>query len=201
MAAFSSEGLSKQEQHRLLTSIVAPRPIAFVSTMSEDGVLNAAPFSYFNIVSAEPPLLSISIGRKKGQQKDTARNILQKKEFVVHVTDEDNVKKVNKTAASLSPDESEAAFASLTPTVSHQTGVPSIKESTVRMECVLEQHLVIGDENSVVDLIIGRIRHYDIEDKLIKDGSVRTDKMKPVARLGGKEYARLGHVFELERPD
>jgi flavin reductase (DIM6/NTAB) family NADH-FMN oxidoreductase RutF len=201
MTVINAGELSKKENYRMLTSIVTPRPIAFISSLSGDGILNAAPFSYFNIVSADPPLISVSVGRKDGKQKDTAVNILETKEFVVHVTDEDNVKEVNETSAGLPPEQSEVDKAGLTPVVSSTVAVPSIKESTVRLECRLEHHQVFDGEDSSTDLIIGRILSYSIEDNLIKDGRVQTEKMKPVSRLGGKKYARLGKVFELDRPE
>ncbi len=201
MTVINAGELSKKENYRMLTSIVTPRPIAFISSLSGDGILNAAPFSYFNIVSADPPLISVSVGRKDGKQKDTAVNILETKEFVVHVTDEDNVKEVNETSAGLPPEQSEVDKAGLTPLVSSTVAVPSIKESTVRLECRLEHHQVFDGEDSSTDLIIGRILSYSIEDNLIKDGRVQTEKMKPVSRLGGKKYARLGKVFELDRPE
>jgi flavin reductase (DIM6/NTAB) family NADH-FMN oxidoreductase RutF len=201
MTILNAGELSKKENYRMLTSIVTPRPIAFISSLSADGILNAAPFSYFNIVSADPPLISVSVGRKDGKQKDTAVNILETKEFVVHVTDEDNVKEVNETSAGLPPEQSEVDKAGLTPVVSSTVAVPSIKESTVRLECRLEHHQVFDGEDSSTDLIIGRILSYSIEDNLIKDGRVQTEKMKPVSRLGGKKYARLGKVFELDRPE
>ncbi|TVP84670.1 MAG: flavin reductase family protein [Alkalicoccus sp.] len=201
MTVINAGHLSKKENYRMLTSIVTPRPIAFISSLSGDGILNAAPFSYFNIVSADPPLISVSVGRKDGRQKDTAANILETKEFVVHVTDEDNVKEVNETSAGLPPEQSEVEKAGLTPVVSSVVAVPSIKESTVRLECRLEHHQVFDGEDSSTDLIIGRILSYSIEDNLIKDGRVQTEKMKPVSRLGGKKYARLGKVFELDRPE
>ncbi len=201
MTVINAGELSKKENYRMLTSIVTPRPIAFISSLSGDGILNAAPFSYFNIVSADPPLISVSVGRKDGKQKDTAVNILETKEFVVHVTDEDNVKEVNETSAFLPPEQSEVDKAGLTPLVSSTVAVPSIKESTVRLECRLEHHQVFDGEDSSTDLIIGRILSYSIEDNLIKDGRVQTEKMKPVSRLGGKKYARLGKVFELDRPE
>ncbi|TVP87532.1 MAG: flavin reductase family protein [Alkalicoccus sp.] len=201
MTVINAGELSKKENYRMLTSIVTPRPIAFISSLSAGGILNAAPFSYFNIVSADPPLISVAVGRKNGKQKDTAVNILETKEFVVHVTDEDNVKEVNETSAGLPPEQSEVDKAGLTPVVSSAVAVPSIKESTVRLECRLEHHQVFDGEESSTDLIIGRILSYSIEDNLIKDGIIQTEKMKPVSRLGGKKYARLGKVFELDRPE
>ncbi|MGD6950076.1 flavin reductase family protein, partial [Bacillus mobilis] len=101
-----------------------PRPIAFVTTLSKDGVVNGAPFSYFNIVSANPPMISLSIQRAQGRQKDTARNILESKEFVVHIVDEHNVEKVNQTAASLPPEQSEIEAAGFTTEASEKIAVP-----------------------------------------------------------------------------
>ncbi|WP_280770251.1 flavin reductase family protein [Salipaludibacillus daqingensis] len=201
MAKMDPKNLSKKDNYRLLTSAVTPRPIAFITSMSQEGVINAAPFSYFNIISAEPPLLAVSIGRKQGQQKDTARNILQVGEFVVHVTDEDNVKKVNLTSMNLPPDQSEVKKVGLSPTVSDVVGVPSLKESKVRFECILEKHLVFEEGESATDYIIGRIVSYYVDDELYEEGIVKTNKLKPVARLGGKKYTTLGKIFELDRPD
>lgn len=191
---------SKRENYRFLTSSVTPRPVAFITSMSDKGVLNAAPFSYFNVISAKPPLLSVSIGRKQGQQKDTSRNILQTKEFVVHVTDEKNVKAVNETSMNLPSEESEVEKVGLSPTVSEKVGVPSLKESRVRLECVLEKHLVFEEDDTATDFIIGKIVSYYVEDSLLEDGIVNTEKLKPIARLGGKQYAPLGKIFELDRP-
>lgn len=201
MAYFDPAELSKKENYKLLTSMVTPRPIAFITSISEEGIINAAPFSYFNIISADPPLVSVSIGRKKGMQKDTARNILQTKEFVIQITDEDNVKQANEASANLKPEESELKQAKLTPAVSKAIGVPSLKESKARLECRLERHLVFEGEDSATDVIIGRVVSYYADDKIVKDGIVQTDKMKPVGRLGGKQYAKLGKIFELERPE
>ena len=104
---------TERENYKLLIGSIIPRPIAFVTSISQDGVLNGAPFSYFNIVSSNPPLVSVSIQRSGGKQKDTARNILETKEFVIHVVDELNVDQINQTAASLPPDQSEIELSKL----------------------------------------------------------------------------------------
>src|SRR5690606_20166550 len=126
-----------RENYKFLIGSVIPRPVAFVTSLSKDGVLNGAPFSYFNIVSSNPPLISLSVQRSKGERKDTARNIIQTGEFVVHIVDEDHVKKINETAASLPADESEIEYAGLTPVKSDIVSVAGIKEAKIRMECVL----------------------------------------------------------------
>ncbi|MBJ8192533.1 flavin reductase family protein, partial [Bacillus cereus] len=102
-------------------------------------VLNGAPFSYFSIVASEPPLLSVSVQRVDGVPKDTARNAMEHKAFVVHITDEDNVGAVNVTASRLLPQESEVTLAGLTPVKSTKIEVPGVAEAKIRMECILEQ--------------------------------------------------------------
>mgnify|MGYP001947932401 FL=1 len=107
MLTLNPKDFSERENYKLLTSSIIPRPVAFVTSIGENGVVNGAPFSYFNIVSSNPPMISLAIQRKNGKIKDTARNINQNKEFVVHIVDEENVKKINETAASLPANESE----------------------------------------------------------------------------------------------
>lgn len=91
--------LTERENYKFLIGSIIPRPVAFVTSQSKDGVLNGAPFSYFNIVSSNPPMISLSIQRSEGIKKDTARNILEKKEFVVHIVDEQNVRKINENCS------------------------------------------------------------------------------------------------------
>ncbi|MBS4219982.1 flavin reductase family protein [Bacillus sp. FJAT-49711] len=190
---------TERENYKFLIGSIIPRPIAFVTTLSEDGVLNGAPFSYFNIVSSNPPMISLSIQRPGGRQKDTARNILQKKEFVVHIVDEENVEKINKTAASLSPHESEIELAQLTEVASTKISVPGIQQAKIRLECVLEHSLTLGDLPGF-DLIIGKIIQYHIEDDIYKNGRIDPIGLAAVSRLAGASYAKIGEVFEIERP-
>lgn len=188
---------TERENYKLLIGSIIPRPIAFVTSLSKDGVLNGAPFSYFNIVSSDPPLISISIGRRDGQRKDTARNILESKEFVVHIVDEDNVALINQTAASLAPDQSEVALAGLTPVESEKISVPGIKEAKIRMECTLEHSLELGNNN---DLIIGKIVRFHVSDELYEKGRIDPRGLAAVSRLAGSNYAKVGEIFSIERP-
>lgn len=115
MYIFQADQLSAKDTYKLLSGAVIPRPIAFVTTLSSSGAVNAAPFSFYNVVSSDPPLLSISVNRAGGRQKDTARNAVENGEFVVHVSDEAIIEDINETAASLGPDESELTCTSLHP--------------------------------------------------------------------------------------
>ncbi|MCR6109869.1 flavin reductase family protein [Bacillus sp. A301a_S52] len=202
MAYIDPAEWSKKANYQFLTSAVTPRPIAWITSQSSQRVLNAAPFSYFNMISADPPLLSVSIGRREGELKDTARNIIETGEFVVHVIDEDNVRVANETAANLPANESEVLKAGLTEINSHSVTVPSLKESRIRLECRLEKHLTFEGKEAMTDVIIGEVVAYDVDDEILTpDNTVDTAKLKPVSRLGGKKYASLGAVFEIDRPN
>lgn len=192
---------TERENYKFLTGSIIPRPIAFVTTRSKEGVLNGAPFSYFNIVSSNPPMISLSIQRPQGRQKDTARNIIESKEFVVHIVDEQNVEKINKTAASLPPDQSEIEAAQLTPVESIKISVPGVKEAKIRMECVLEHSLELGGVNFPgSDFIIGKVVQFHIEQNLYENGRIDAEGLAAVSRLAGQDYAKIGELFSIERP-
>ncbi|MDR7071318.1 flavin reductase family protein [Fictibacillus barbaricus] len=203
MISIDPEKLSLKENYKFLTGSIIPRPIAFVSTLSEEGTLNAAPFSYFNALTANPPLIAISIGRKDGVQKDTSRNAAAKGEFVVHIPDESYIEAVNQTAANLPPDESEVDLAKLTPVDSLKVKVPGIAEANIRMECVVEQIIPLGGtpEKPATDLLIGRVVHYHISGELYENGRINAEKLRPVGRLAGTNYTKLGETFALNRPE
>ncbi|MFD6441523.1 flavin reductase family protein, partial [Peribacillus sp. NPDC060186] len=129
MISVNPEGLSERENYKFLTGSIIPRPVALVTTQSENGVVNIAPFSFFNIVSSNPPMISVSVQRKKGVSKDTARNAIITGEFVVHITDEDNVVDANQTAAELPSEESELSLTNFTTTASDKVAVPGLREA------------------------------------------------------------------------
>lgn len=147
-------------------------------------------------------MISIAIQRLGGEQKDTARNIEKKQEFVVHIVDEENVESVNETAASLPPDESEIELARLTPVDSSNISVPGVKEAKIRMECILEHSLHLGDkERPGCDLIIGRVVRFHIADELYENGRIDANGLAAVSRLAGANYAKIGEIFAMKRPD
>lgn len=197
MLSFDPYQQTDRENYKLLIGSIIPRPIAFVTSKSEQGIVNAAPFSYFNIVSSNPPMLSVSVQRQGGKKKDTARNILAGKEFVVHIVDEENVFEVNETAASLPPDQSEIDVTKLTLVDSEEVDVPAVVQSKVRFECVLHQAVELPG----ADLLIGRIVRIHVDESIYKEGRINADLLKPVSRLAGTNYAKLGEIFSLKRPD
>ncbi|AZN42642.1 flavin reductase family protein [Paenibacillus albus] len=191
-----------RDNYKLLIGSIVPRPIAFVTTLTDEGVLNGSPFSYFSIVSSSPPMISISVQRKQGVRKDTSRNAIQKGELVVHIVDESNVVQVNETAANLPPHQSEIELAGLTPVQSEKVSVPGILESKIRMECVLEHAFELGGtpDTPGTDLLIGRIVRFHISEELIENGRIDALKLAPISRMAGNYYSKLGELFEMERP-
>ncbi|MFC5464076.1 flavin reductase family protein [Lederbergia graminis] len=202
MLSFNPKDNTERENYKLLIGSIIPRPIAFVTSEAADGTVNGAPYSYFNIVSSNPPMLSIAIQRKNGQLKDTARNILEKKEFVVHIVDENNVEKINETAASLPPTQSEIEAAKLKIIPSEVVSVPGVAESKVRMECVLENSIELGEDGAIgADLIIGKIVRFHIDEQIYDEGRIIQKELAAVSRLAGADYAKIGNVFSLDRPN
>lgn len=203
MISLNPSAMSEREVFKILKGTIIPRPIAFVTTISNEKVVNGAPFSYFNIVSPNPPMISLAIQRESERIKDTARNIEMNGEFVVHIVDRDNVAKVNETAATLPYNESELELAKMTQVPSELISVPGIKEAKVRMECKIFKSIPIESEGKVVcDLIIGEVVQFHLNEEVYEvNGRINADKLNPVSRLAGSEYAKIGELFSIERPE
>jgi len=203
MLDFSLEELTEKERKKLLIGSVIPRPIALVTSMSEAGVLNLAPFSYFNIVTYDPPILSVAVQRVNGESKDTARNILKNKEAVVHIVSAENVEGANESAAPLGPEESELALSGFTTVSSKQIKVVGIQESKVRLETTLYQSVLIynEDELATTDLLLLRVKHFHIDESIYQEGYIHPEKLAAVSRLAGDDYAEIGKIFTIKRPE
>ena len=202
MISLDMANVTGYDAGRLLKGSIIPRPVAFITSLSEDHVLNGAPFSYFTIVSTEPPLIAISVQRTDGKLKDTSRNILSKKSFVVHVVDEKNVEQINETAATLPPDVSEVELAKLTIAPSLKIPVAGVREAKIRMECVLEEVFALGDkDNPACDLIIGRVVQFYVDEDVYENGRINASKLEAISRLAGSNYAKTGSIFEVKRPE
>lgn len=195
------KNLTQRENYKLLIGSIIPRPVAVVSTQSADGIVNIAPFSFFNIVSSEPVILSLAIQRKDGELKDTARNLLATKEAVVHILDQTNVQEANKTAALLPADQSELTVSGFTTTTSKTIVVPGLKEANVRLETILHQHVPIKkDQQTTADLLLLEVVGYQIAEDVYQDGKIDPRALQAVSRLAGNSYATIGEIFDIKRP-
>ena len=189
--------------NRLILGAVVPRPIAWVSTLSENGEPNLAPFSFFNAVCYNPPTLLFCPGVRgvDGGRKDTYYNIRATKEYVINIATEDLAEKMNVTATDLPSDINEFELAGLTPSPSSVVKPPRVAESPISFECKLHQIVDVGD-GSVGSgwIIIGRVVHMHVADEvLLPDYKIDIRALKPIARLGGSQYARIHDVFEMKR--
>ena len=188
--------------HRVSTVAISPRPIAFVSTIGEDGVFNLAPFSSVSPLSVKPLLISVSIvPRRNGVTKDTLKNIQYSKEFVINVVTEDMAEAMNKTAAPYPSSVDEFKEVGLTPVPSDIIRPPRVKESPINLECRLFQILPFGQGVFGCHLIVGEVVMIHVKDELFLDGEIKVPEVKVIGRLGGDFYCRTTDRFEMKRPE
>ncbi len=187
--------LGAERIYRLMTGIVVPRPIAWVTSLSAKGVLNLAPFSAFTFVSQKPPMLAISIGRKAGVWKDTAHNILDTGEYVIHIADTPLMQALHDSSVEHPPDVSEVEHLNLATVPSELIKVPRLAAPPVAMECRFRQCLEFGEAKS--RLIVGEVVMFHVRDGLVNNGKVETRELDPIARIGGPRYASLGEIVTL----
>jgi len=194
------EGKHADRAYSILASLVTPRPIAWVTTLSPDGVVNAAPFSFFNVLGANPPIVGFCPGdRPEGGPKDTARNIRATHEFVVNLVDEGVAEAMNRTAASLPYGADELQHAGLTRVASSVVRPPRIAEAPASLECTEWGTLEIGGNR----LIIGLVKRVHVRDELLDAETlrIRTERFFPVGRMASPDwYCRTGERFEMKRP-
>jgi flavin reductase (DIM6/NTAB) family NADH-FMN oxidoreductase RutF len=185
----------------ILASLVTPRPIAFVTTLSADGKVNAAPFSFFNLLGAQPPILAFAPGdRDDGTPKDTALNIRATHEFVVNLVDEKIAEAMNQCAASLPYGENELVHAGLHTAPSSLVKPPRIVESPASLECVEWGTLQIGNNR----VVIGLIKYLHLRDELFdaEKKRIHTDKLFLIGRMASPHwYCRTRDRFEMKRPE
>jgi len=191
----SARDLDADAAYKLLVGIVVPRPIAWITTVSEAGVVNAAPFSCYTFVCNDPPMLAVNLGRRDGELKDTARNIDRNGEFVVNVVREDQVRPMHATSADCQPGESEVALLKLEVARSSVVRPPRLTCSPVNLECRLEQVLELGRLRN--RLVLGRVVHFHVADEVYDNGKIVTEKLRPIGRLAGLKYVRLGETVTM----
>ncbi|HKX00776.1 MAG TPA: flavin reductase family protein [Bryobacteraceae bacterium] len=188
--------------YKLMVGVIVPRPIAFVSTVSPEGVRNLAPFSFFTGISANPPVICFSpmIRGSDGSRKDTLRNIEAVKEFVVNVVSEEFAEQMNICSAEFPPEVDEFAQSGLTPIASDLVKPPRVKESHINMECRLVQIVHVSPKPLGGSIVLGEVLRFHIDDALFTDYKIDPDKLHPIGRMGGPTYTRTTDRFDMQRP-
>jgi len=193
--------MKRQDFYHMLWAAINPRPIAWVSTVGEDGVFNLAPFSFFQGISAKPPVVCFSVASKMdGQKKDTLRNVESGKDFVINTVNEDLAEVMNQTSTEYPPDIDEFKEAGLTAVKSDVVKSPRVGESPVNMECQVRQILQFGQSPEFGCLIIGDVVRMHFKDEFFVDGQIDTSKINNIGRLWGKYYCRITDTFEMVMP-
>lgn len=184
---------AQRDFYHLMTSLVIPRPIGWMSTISASGVRNLAPYSYFNMMGSDPFYLAFG----SSGVKDTLSNIREVPQFVANIVTMHLLEKMNMTSGNFPRDEDEFGWAGLTPSPSMKVKPPRVLEAKAHLECELVQ--VVSDRNT--HIVIGRIVHAHIDASVWKDGRIDPRLLDPVCRLGGSGYATLGELFSVDRPE
>jgi flavin reductase (DIM6/NTAB) family NADH-FMN oxidoreductase RutF len=198
---FDFANINPRNRYKLMVSTITPRPIAWVVSQDAQGVLNAAPFSFFNAFAGDPPIIGIGVShRPSGQPKDTRANIAATEEFVVNLVSEETAQAMNVTAIEFDPHVNELHEAGLTTRASVHVKPPRIAESPVSMECKLLQIVDLGPASS---LVLGRIVAMHVRDDAVLDAAnayIDTPKLKLIGRMHGTGwYARTSDLFEMTR--
>ena len=190
------------DTYKLMIGAIVPRPIAFVSTLSPEGIRNLAPFSFFTGVSASPPVICFCPMRRRGSdpRKDTLRNITTTREFVVNVVSEELAEQMNITSAEFPPEVDEFEAAGLTPIPSDLVKPPRVKESHIHMECKLYLLVEVGGQDGSGNLVLGEVLRFHVDDRYVDDFKIDPEKLRAIGRMGGASYTRTTDRFDMLRP-
>jgi flavin reductase (DIM6/NTAB) family NADH-FMN oxidoreductase RutF len=186
-------------RHDPYNALVVPRPIGWISTVSADGVVNLAPYSFFNIVANRPPYVMFA----SAQRKDSQRNAELSGEFVVSMATWDLREQVNQTSVAVGPDVSEPAMAGLAMTPSVAVKPPRVAASPIALECTYTKTVDLPGTNGqphFCAIVIGAVVGIHISDEVLVDGFVDMRRAQPISRIGYMDYATLGDIFTMERP-
>lgn len=202
MKSFTLADLSPADAYKLLRNVVTPRPVALVTTVDEEGVVNAAPFSFFNAIAFDPCMVVLGLeARPDGSPKDTSRNIRATQEFVVNIVDRAMAERMNLCSMPLPPGESEIPLAGFTTASSEHVRPPRIVEAPAALECTRHTTLELGNRREIV---VGEVRAIALREALLLDEEklhVDHEGLDTIARLGGNFYATSRDTFEMKRPD
>ena len=188
--------------YHLVVDLVTPRPIAWVTTVSKSGIVNLAPFSFFNAFGANPPVVVFSpTNRRDGSRKDTLVNVEATGEFVIQVATASLAEKVNLSSKEVPSDESEILFTGVTLEPGVKVSVPRVAESPAHLECRVRQIVPVGEGPIAANLVIGEVVYIHVRDEMFNErGRLDPRKMQTVARLGSDFWCRTTDLFEQKRP-
>ncbi len=188
--------------YKLMVGLIVPRPIAFVSSLSADGIRNLAPFSFFTAASANPPVICFTpvVRGRDGTTKDTLRNIEATGEFVTNIVSEDFILQMNASSAEVPPEVDEFVLSGLTPVPSDLVRPPRVGEARAAMECRLVQIVHVSTKPLGGSIVLGEVLRFHVEDALFDNFRIDPDRLRPVGRMGGPLYTRTTDRFLLERP-
>ncbi len=192
------KGLSPRHAYRLLISCVVPRPIAWLSTCSSKGIPNLAPFSFFGGITSLPPTVMVSIGRRRGERKDSSRNLLETGEGVVHIVHRPLAEAMVQCSAEVPSEVDEFDLAGLDRVPARHVAASRLSDAAIAMEVQVSQHLQVG--KAPMDVFLLEILLYHVRDELLRDGLPDPARMAAVGRLGGDGYCDTSDVFEIPRP-
>ena len=198
---FNPDTLEASAIYKLLTGSVIPRPIGWISTIDEKGINNLAPFSYFNMIGDDPPHVMFSTRRDNNANKDTLNNVLTNKQFVVNMVTEDLAEQMNSTAQVVPAEVDEFELVGLTPIASIKIKPNRVKESPITFECKMVHHYFLEDhKQGGACIVIGRIVMMHIDESVLLDNyKINMETYKPIARLAGSNYSKIGEVFSIKR--
>ncbi len=197
-SVFPVADLDGVDPYKLATGLIVPRPIGWIGTLSEDGIANLAPFSFFNCISGNPPMFAFSAGR--GMRRDTLDNVRSTPEFTINIVSEEVVSAMNETSASVDAEVDEFELAGLTKAVSTQVEPPMVAECKANIECVVTDIVEVGDPQAGNALVIGEGIVFHIEGGLLDGTRINQAELRAIGRHAGNSYSRVTDLFDLERP-
>lgn len=196
------ESLAVRDRYLLMIATILPRPIAWVSTISPDGVPNLAPFSFFTGICANPMTVCFApVNDRNGKKKDTLINIELTKQFTVNIVNEENAEKMNQSSAPYAYGVSEFEKCGITAIPSSTVKPPRVKESPVSYECELMQIVRVGEGALAGNLVIGKVVLFHCEDAIYNAGKIKHQDIHAIGRMEGAWYSRTNDAFELPRPE
>lgn len=185
--------------YKLLSGLVVPRPIGWIGTTRADGTFNLAPFSFFNVVSSDPPTVLFSGGRHPDRPKDSVAFAESAGEFSVNIVSEDVATAMSMTAGRFSSEDDEFAIAGLTPFVGVKVRAPMVAESPANLECIVTQVVDLGEE-AKTRVVFGEVVAVHVNEDVLDGTRILSDQLRAIGRLAGDSYIRTADRFELARP-